>query len=146
MQLYGLGARKEWCKISDFKVGDKVYFRLHGTSYIVESGTIIRFMYYHKKKHAAVSCDEVFGDYLLLPEHLYSTEAEVKAILRREFYNKVNEVKKDIHSLEDLLKFMYNNDLTDWSSSHINGWQTDWVSRVAVRELAKEICGIELGE
>lgn len=41
---------------------------------------------------------------------------------------------------------MYDNDLTDWSSPHINGWQTDWVSRVAVRELAKEICGIELGE
>lgn len=66
--------------------------------------------------------------------------------IKREFYAKVNEVKKDIHTLEDLLKFTYDNDLTDWSSPHINGWQTDWVSRVAVRELAKEICGIELGE
>ena len=41
---------------------------------------------------------------------------------------------------------MYNNDLTNWSSIHINGWQTDWVGRVAVRELAKELCGVELGE
>lgn len=132
--------------MSDFKVGDKVYFRLYDTSYIVASGTIIRFTHYHKKKHATVSCDESLGDYLLLPERLYSTEAEVKAILKREFYGKVNEVKKDIHTLEDLLKFMYDNDLTNWSSPHINGWQTDWVSRVAARELAKEICGIELGE
>ena len=132
--------------MSDFKVGDKVYFRLHDTSYIVESGTITRFMYFHKEKHAVVPCNGAFGDYLLLPKQLYHTEAEVKAILKREFYGKVNEVKKDIHTLEDLLKFMYDNGLVDWSSPHINGWQTDWVSRVAVRELAKEICGIELGE
>lgn len=66
--------------------------------------------------------------------------------IKREFYDKVNEVKKDIHTLEDLLKFMYNNDLTNWSSTNVNGWQTDWVSRVAVRELAKELCDIELGE
>ena len=131
--------------MSDFKVGDNVYFRLCDTSYIVKSGTIVRFKDFHKEKHAVVSRNE-FGEYLLLPERLYHTEAEVKAILKREFYDKVNEVKKDIHTLEDLLKFMYNNDLTDWSSPHINGWQTDWVSRVAVRELAKEICGIELGE
>ena len=86
------------------------------------------------------------GSYLMRLEEIYHTEAEVKAILKREFHAKVNEVKKDIHTLEDLLKFMYNKDFTDWSSPHINGWQTDWVSRVAVRELAKEICGIELGE
>lgn len=128
--------------MSDFKVGDKVYFRLYDTSYIVASGTIIKFMHYHKKKHATVSCDESFGDYLLLPERLYSTEAEVKAILKREFYGKVNEVKKDIHSLEDLLKFMYNNDLT---IDEDDGYCV-WEERVAVRELAKEICGIELGE
>lgn len=129
----------------DFKVGDKVYFRLHDASYIIKSGTITRFMDYHKEKHAVVPCDKS-GEYLLLPKRLYHTEAEVKAILRQEFYDKVNEVKKDIHTLEDLLKFMYNNDLTNWSSACENGWQTDWVSRVAVRELAKEICGIELGE
>lgn len=128
--------------MSDFKIGDKVYFRLYDTSYIVASGTIIRFTHYHKKKHATVSCDESLGDYLLLPERLYSTEAEVKAILKREFYGKVNEVKKDIHTLEDLLKFMYNNDLT---IDEDDGYCV-WEERVAVRELAKEICGIELGE
>lgn len=86
------------------------------------------------------------GLYMVLLEEIYRTESEIKAVLKREFYGKVNEVKKDIHTLEDLLKFMYDNDLTDWSSKSINGWQTDWVGRVAVRELAKEICGIELGE
>lgn len=128
--------------MSDFKVGDKVYFRLHDTSYIVESGTITRFMYFHKEKHAVVPCNGAFGDYLLLPERLYHTEAEVKAILKREFYAKVNEVKKDIHTLEELLKFMYNNDLT---IDEDDGYCV-CEERVAVRELAKEICGIELGE
>lgn len=62
--------------------------------------------------------------------------------IKREFYVKVNEVKKDIHTLKDLLKFMYNNDLTiDEDDGHCVREE-----RVAVRELAKEICGIELGE
>lgn len=132
--------------MSDFKVGDKVYFRLHDMKYKVRHGTIVRYKYFMKKKYMIVQCDTTHGCHAFLPEDLYHTEAEVKAILKREFYGKVNEVKKDIHSLEDLLKFMYNNDLTDWSSPYINGWQTDWVSRVAVRELVKELCGIELGE
>ena len=56
----------------------------------------------------------------------------------------VDEVKKDIHTLEDLLNFLYDNDVAidiDEDDDY-----TDWVDRVAVQELAKEICGIELGE
>lgn len=132
--------------MSDFEVGDKVYFTLDDMRYKVKHGTIVRFKYFMEKNYMIVQCDTTHGCYAFLPENLYSTEAEVKTVLKREFYGKVNEVKKDIHTLEDLLKFMYNNDLTDWSSACVNGWQTDWVSRVAVRELAKEICGIELGE
>lgn len=129
-----------------FNKGDKVYFTLHDMRYKIKHGTIVGYKYFMKKKYMIVQCDTTHGCYDLLPEDLYYTEAEVKAILKREFYGKVNEVKKDIHTLEDLLKFMYNNDLTDWSSACENGWQTDWVSRVAVRELVKELCGIELGE
>lgn len=132
--------------MSDFKVGDKVFFRLHDMKYKAKHGTIVRYKYFMKKKYMIVQDDITHGCHAFLPEDLYCTEDEVKAVLKREFYDKVNEVKKDIHTLEDLLKFMYNNDLTDWSSACINGWQTDWVGRVAVRELAKELCGIELGE
>ena len=129
-----------------FNKGDKVYFTLHDMRYKIKHGTIVRYKYFMKKKYVVVQCDTTHGCYDLLPEDLYYTESEVKAILKREFHDKVNEVKKNIHTLEDLLKFMYNNDLTDWSSACINGWQTDWIGRVAVRELAKELLDIELGE
>lgn len=70
------------------------------------------------------------------------TRQERKQEIKRFFYAKVNEVKKDIHTLEELLKFMYNNDLT---IDEDDGYCV-CEERVAVRELAKEICGIELGE
>lgn len=132
--------------MNNFKVGDKVYFALQDMRYKVKHGIVVRYKYFMKKEYIVVQCDTTHHCYAFFPEDLYYTVAEVKAVLKREFYDKVNEVKKDIHNLEDLLKFMYNNDLTNWSSTYVNGWQTDWVSRVAVRELAKELCGVELGE
>lgn len=132
--------------MSDFKVGDKVYFTWDGEPYTVKSGIITEIKCFGDLTYIKIQDSITHGIYIVLLEEIYRTESEIKAVLKREFYAKVNEVKKDIHSLEDLLKFMYNNDLTDWSSPHINGRQTDWVSRVAARELAKEICGIELGK
>lgn len=132
--------------MSDFKVGDKVYFAWDGESYTVKSGIITEIKCFGDLTYIKIQDSITHGIYIVLLEEIYRTESEIKAVLKREFYAKVNEVKKDIHTLEDLLKFMYNNDLTDWSSLYINGWQTDWVSRVAVRELTKEICGIELGK
>lgn len=132
--------------MGDFKVGDKVYFAWYDEPYTVKSGIITEIKCFGDLTYIKIQDSITHGIYLMLLEEIYRTESEIKAVLKREFYGKVNEVKKDIHTLEDLLKFMYDNNLTDWSSPHINGWQTDWVSRVAVRELAKEICGIELGE
>lgn len=132
--------------MGDFKVGNEVYFAWDGEPYTVKSGIITEIKCLGDLTYIKIQDSITHGIYRVLLEEIYRTESEIKAVLKREFYAKVNEVKKDIHTLEDLLKFMYNNDLTDWSSPHINGWQTDWVSRVAVRELAKEICRIELGE
>lgn len=132
--------------MGDSKVGNEVYFVWDGEPYTVKSGIITEIKCLGDLTYIKIQDSITHGIYRVLLEEIYRTESEIKAVLKREFYGKVNEVKKDIHSLEDLLKFMYNNDLTDWSSKSINGWQTDWVGHVAVRELAKEICGIELGE
>ena len=137
----------------DFKVGDVVYFNLIPKQdakkgiikYIDDNEAVV--CYSAEVINHSTNEVEVQKIHDSIPiSNIYNTKKEAKKALKREFYGKVNEVKKDIHTLEDLLKFMYNNDLTDWSSACVNGWQTDWVSRVAVRELAKEICGIELGE
>lgn len=123
--------------MSNFKIGDGVYFTLHDMQYEVKHGIITRYKYFMKKKYMVVQCDTTHSCYAFLPEDLYHTEAKVKAILKREFYDKVNEVKKDIHTLEDLLKFMYNNDLTNWSSTHVNG---------GADRLGKSCCGARIGE
>ena len=131
--------------MSNFKVGDKVYFSPFNGLYQVKAGHIVEF-----RNSLPISHDHVVVQldsdpscrYHILPRHLYYTEEEVKEVLKREFYSRVNEVKKDIHTLEDLLKFLYNNDVT---IDEDDGYCV-WEERVAVRELAKEICGIELGE
>ena len=71
-----------------------------------------------------------------------TTEQEVKEVLKQRFRFEVDEVKKNIHTLEDLLKFLYNNDVSVDEDDDDSVWE----ERVAVRELAREICGIELGE
>lgn len=126
----------------DFKVGDKVYFAWYGEPYTVKSGIITEIKCLGDLTYIMIQDSITHGLYLMLLEEIYRTESEIKAILKREFYAKVNEVKKDIHTLEELLKFMYNNDLT---IDEDDGYCV-CEERVAVRELAKEICGIELGE
>ena len=139
--------------MSGFKVGDEVYFnnipkqdtKKGVIRYIDDNEVVVS--YSVKVINQSTNEAEIAKAHDFLPiSDIYNTKREATNALKREFYDKVNEVKKDIHTLEDLLKFMYNNDLTNWSSACINGWQTDWVGRVAVRELAKELCGIELGE
>lgn len=134
--------QKEVIKMGDFKVGDEVYFAWYGEPYTVKSGIITEIKYLGDLTYIMIQDSITHGSYLMLLEEIYRTESEIKAVLKREFYGKVNEVKKDIHTLEDLLKFMYNNNLT---VDEDDGYCV-WEERVAVRELAKEICGIELGE
>ena len=99
-----------------------------------------------ERQYAIISCKRGEGQnkYHMFPEDLYRTKGKVEEILKQEFRARVDEVKKDIHTLEDLLNFLYDNDVAidiDEDDDY-----TDWVDRVAVQELAKEICGIELGE
>lgn len=139
--------------MSKFKVGDKVYFCYVPWKHIIKAS--IDFIENNRigvhyignviNQSTRRLEEQTIYDVLSISD-VYHTKREAKKALKREFYDKVNEVKKNIYTLEDLLKFMYNNDLVDWSSASINDWQTDWVSRVAVRELAKELLGIELGE
>lgn len=126
----------------DFKVGDKVYFAWYDEPYTVKYGIITEIKCLGDLIYIMIQDSITHGLYMVPLEEIYRTESEIKAVLKREFYAKVNEVKKDIHTLEELLKFMYNNDLT---IDEDDGYCV-CEERVAVRELAKEICGIELGE
>lgn len=128
--------------MGNVKVGDEVYFAWYDKPYTVKSGIITEIKCLGDLTYIMIQDSITHGLYMVLLEEIYRTESEIKAVLKREFYAKVNEVKKDIHTLEELLKFMYNNDLT---IDEDDGYCV-CEERVAVRELAKEICGIELGE
>lgn len=130
----------------EFKVGDEVYFSPYNLNYYESHGVIIRFEQSidQKRKFAVIHCGHgIFArEYHVFPENLYHTEEEALDILKQRFCFEVNEVKKNIHTLEDLLKFLYNNDV----SVDEDDDDSVWKERVAVRELAREICGIELGK
>lgn len=130
----------------EFKVGDEVYFSPYNLNYYESHGVIIRFEQSidQKRKFAVIHCGHgIFArEYHVFPENLYHTEEEALDILKQRFRFEVNEVKKNIHTLEDLLKFLCNNDV----SVDEDDDDSVWKERVAVRELAREICGIELGK
>lgn len=140
-------SKKGGIKMYEFKVGDEVYFSPYRTdAYIVIHGKIAKFEQSLDpgRKYAVIYCDDgrSVKEYHIFPEDLYCTDQEVKEVLKQRFRFEVNEVKKNIHTLEDLLKFLYNNDV----SVDEDDDDSVWKERVAVRELAREICGIELGE
>lgn len=140
-------SKKGGIKMYEFKVGDEVYFSPYRTdAYIVIHGKIAKFEQSldPERKYAVIYCDDgrSVKEYHIFPEDLYCTDQEVKEVLKQRFRFEVNEVKKNIHTLEDLLKFLYNNDV----SIDEDDDDSVWKERVAVRELAREICGIELGE
>lgn len=140
-------SKKGGIKMYEFKVGDEVYFSPYRTdAYIVIHGKIAKFEQSldPERKYAVIYCDDgrSVKEYHIFPEDLYCTDQEVKEVLKQRFRFEVKEVKKNIHTLEDLLKFLYNNDV----SVDEDDDDSVWKERVAVRELAREICGIELGE
>lgn len=140
-------SKKGGIKMYEFKVGDEVYFSPYRTdAYIVIHGKIAKFEQSldPERKYAVIYCDDgrSVKEYHIFHEDLYCTDQEVKEVLKQRFRFEVNEVKKNIHTLEDLLKFLYNNDV----SVDEDDDDSVWKERVAVRELAREICGIELGE
>ena len=129
--------------MDDFRIKDIVYFNPSDRSCDIVRGRIIDFgfSYRFNQEYALVR----FGseeEFRIPIKQLYHTKGQAKEALKQEFRISVNEVKKDIHTLEELLKYMYNNDV----SRDEDDDYTTWHDRVAVRELAKEICGIELGE
>ena len=129
--------------MDDFRIGDIVYFNPSDRSCDIMRGRIIDFGFSFRfnQEYAVVSFGSEEESRIPI-EQLYYTKGQAKEALKQELRISVNEVKKDIHTLEELLKYMYNNDV---SQNENNGY-ISWHDRIAVRELAKEICGIELGE
>lgn len=80
--------------MGDFKVGNEVYFAWDGEPYTVKSGIITEIKCLGDLTYIKIQDSITHGIYRVLLEEIYRTESEIKAVLKREFYVKVNEVKK----------------------------------------------------
>ena len=78
------------------------------------------------------------GNSSCLLKDLYTSREELQKELRREEEKKIAEIKSKIKDANDLVAFMYNHCVACAEE------YTDWTARRAVKEIAKEMLGLEL--
>lgn len=71
-------------------------------------------------------------------EDLYASRDELISALKKESEDKIDKIKSEIHDVNDLVKFMYDHCVASAEE------YTDWDARRVVREIAKEMLGLEL--
>ena len=126
--------------IENPKIGQEVWFaeacnqRIHSAKLIaldeVEVST-------RKYLYAKIEMDD--GCRLGWPlKNLYASREELQKELRREEEKEIAEIKSKIKDANDLVAFMYNHCVACAEE------YTDWTARRAVKEIAKEMLGLEL--
>ena len=127
------------------KIGDIVWFeeRWSGnltSGKVVKTGmTDISKRYPEPLPYAEVQWDtsDVSG---ILFEDLYPTEEALRQGLKAKENAYIAKVKSEIHDVNDLVKFMYNNTVAKGASEY-----TNYSTRRAVREIAKDMLDLDLG-
>ena len=126
------------------KIGDIVWFeeRWSGnltSGKVVKTGmTDISKRYPEPLPYAEVQWDtsDVSG---ILFEDLYPTEEALRQGLKAKENAYIAKVKSEIHDVNDLVKFMYNNNIAKGASEY-----TNYSARRAVREIAKDMLNLDL--
>ena len=90
-----------------------------------------------KYPYADIKCDDGGNSGWLLKD-LYASREELQKELKREGEKKIAEIKSKIKDTNDLVAFMYNHCVACAEE------YTDWTARKAVKEIAKEMLGLEL--
>lgn len=127
------------------KIGDKVWFEAHWSGNLT-SGEVIKTgmtdvskRYPEPLPYAEVQWD-MGGVSNMLFEDLYPTEEALRQGLKAKENAYVAKVKSEIHDVNDLVKFMYNNNIAKGASEY-----TNYSARRAVREIAKDMLDLDLG-
>lgn len=128
--------------IKNPKIGQKVWFKetwsgfVHSAKITAFGETEVSARNTKKYQYAKLTWDG--GNSSCLLKDLYASRKELIFALKKESENKINKIKLNIHDVNDLIKFMYNHCIAPAEE------YTDWDARQAVKEIAKEMLGLEL--
>ena len=126
--------------IENPKIGQEVWFaeacnqRIHNAKIIAlgEAEVSVK-----KYPYADIEWDDGGNSGCLL-KNLYASREELQKELKKEEEEKIAEIKSKIKDTGDLVAFMYDHCVACAEE------YTDWTARRAVKELAKEMLGLEL--
>lgn len=127
-----------------FNIGEKAYFIENWTDNIIGGEITETGMTKPTDKHPSQPYlrIRIEGSHYDIRNQLtskcYPTTEAAKQAQKDKSDNLKNEYRNQIQTVDDLIRFMYNNNV------HQCEEYTNWEARAVVREKAKELCGIEL--
>lgn len=131
--------------INNPKIGQKVWFLepwgqcIHSAKIIALGETEVSVRNPEKYPYADIEWDDGGNSGCLL-KNLYASREELQKELKKEEENKIAEIKAKIKDASDLVAFMYDHCVACAEE------YTDWTARRAVKEIAKEMLGLDLDQ
>lgn len=131
--------------IKNPKIGQKVWFVehwsqcIHSAKITALGETEVSVRDPKKYPYADIKWDDGGNSGCLLKD-LYASREELKKELKKEEEKKIAEIKAKIKDANDLVAFMYDNCVACAEE------YTDWTARRAVKEIAKEMFGLDLDQ
>lgn len=131
--------------MSDFKVGDHVWGIQRGWCEGIINGEIKKFETITDYKGKSAKFVYIRNNYAMLSgyakeDDIYKSKSDAEKAYKEEIQNRIKEYKSRINTVEDLVKFMFNENVTCAEE------YTDYEARQAAIERTKELLDIELGE
>lgn len=129
--------------IKNPKIGQKVWFlepwsrHIHSAKITALGETEVSTRDSKKYPYADIEWDDGGNSGCLLKD-LYISREELQKELRKEEKKKIAEIKTKIKDTGDLVAFMYDHCVACAEE------YTDWTARRAVKEIAKEMLGLDL--
>lgn len=129
--------------INNPKIGQKVWFLepwgqcIHSAKITALGETEVSVRNPEKYPYADIEWDDGGNSGCLL-KNLYTSREELQKELKTEEENKIAEIKAKIKDANDLVAFMYDHCVACAEE------YTDWTARKAVKEIAKEMLGLDL--
>lgn len=131
--------------MSDFKVGDHVWAIRRRWCEGIINGEIKKFETTTHDKGKSAKFVYIRNNNAMLSgyvkeDDIYKSKSDAEKAYKEEIQNRIKEYKSRINTVEDLVKFMFNENVSYGEE------YTDYEARQAAIEKAKELLGIELGE
>lgn len=131
--------------IKNPKIGQKVWFLepwgkcIHSAKITALGETEVSVRDPKKYPYADIEWDDGGNSGCLL-QNLYASREELQKELKKEEEKKIAEIKAKIKNANDLVAFMYDHCVACAEE------YTDWTARRAVKEIAKEMLGLDLDQ